>query len=51
MKFGINLNLIIKNDQYLQIVSNAMAGMNAVEHVKNVNKIITNVAKETVIEK
>jgi hypothetical protein len=40
-----------KNDQYLQIVSNAMAGMNAEEHVKNVNKIISNVAKETVIEK
>jgi len=40
-----------KNDQYLQIVSNAMAGMNPEEHVKNVNKIISNVAKETVIEK
>jgi hypothetical protein len=40
-----------KNDQYLQIVSNAMAGMNNEEHIKNVNKIISNVAKETVIEK
>ena len=40
-----------KNDQYLKIVSNAMAGMNTEEHVKNVNKIISNVAKETVIEK
>jgi hypothetical protein len=40
-----------KNDQYLKIVSNAMAGMNSEEHVKNVNKIISNVAKETVIEK
>jgi hypothetical protein len=40
-----------KNDQYLQIVSNSMAGMNSEEHIKNVNKIISNVAKETVIEK
>ena len=40
-----------KNDQYLNIVSNAMAGMNTEEQIKNVNKIITNVAKETVIEK
>ena len=40
-----------KNDQYLKIVSNSMSGINSDEQVKNVNKIISNVAKETVIDK
>ena len=40
-----------KNDQYLKIVSNSMSGMNSDEQIKNINKIITNVAKETVIDK
>jgi hypothetical protein len=40
-----------KNDQYLKIVSNSMSGMNSDEQVKNINKIISNVAKETVIDK
>ena len=40
-----------ENDKYLQIVSEAMSGSTKEETVKNYNKIIKNIAKETVIEK
>ena len=40
-----------ENDRYLQIVSEAMSGATKEECVKNYNKIIKNIAKETVIEK
>ena len=40
-----------KNDLYLKIVSNSMNGLTEAEGKKNINKIITNVAKETVIQK
>jgi hypothetical protein len=39
------------NDKYLQIVSNSMSGSTEEEQKKNINKIISNVAKETVIIK
>ena len=39
------------NDMYLKIVSNAMNGSTEEESLKNINKIISNVAKETVIQK
>ena len=40
-----------ENDRYLQIVSEAMSGATKEETVKNYNKIIKNIAKETVIDK
>ena len=40
-----------KNNLYLKIVSNAMCGIDKEESDKNVNKIISNVAKEVTIQK
>jgi len=40
-----------ENDKYLQIVSESMAGSTKDDSLKNHNKIIKNIAKETVIEK
>jgi hypothetical protein len=40
-----------ENDRYLQIVSEAMSGATKEETVKNYNKIIKNIAKESIIEK
>jgi hypothetical protein len=40
-----------KNDLYLKIVSNSMNGLTKEEANKNINKIITNVAKNVTIEK
>jgi hypothetical protein len=41
----------IKNNFYLKIVSNSMNGSTEEEGQKNINKIISNIAKETVIQK
>ena len=40
-----------KNNLYLKIVSNSMNGLDKEEGTKNITKIISNVAKETIIEK
>ena len=40
-----------KNDTYLHIVSNAMAGCNKEEQDNNINKIVSKISKEAVIEK
>ena len=40
-----------ENDKYLQIVSESMSGSTKEETNKNYNKIIKNIAKETVIDK
>lgn len=40
-----------KNNIYLKIVSNSMSGATSEESSKNINKIISNVAKEVVIDK
>ena len=40
-----------KNDTYLHIVSNAMAGSNKEEQETNINKIVSKISKEAVIEK
>jgi hypothetical protein len=40
-----------KNNLYLKIVSNSMNGLTKEEGEKNINKIISNVAKEVVIDK
>lgn len=40
-----------KNDQYLHIVSNAMNGLTPEETQKNYDKIISNLAKEVIIQK
>jgi hypothetical protein len=40
-----------KNNLYLKIVSNSMSGSDKVDCDKNLNKIISNVAKETLIPK
>jgi hypothetical protein len=40
-----------KNNLYLKIVSNSMNGLTEDEGVKNISKIISNVAKEVVIDK
>ena len=40
-----------KNNLYLKIVSNSMNGSNKEEGTKNITKIISNVAKETMIQK
>ena len=41
----------IKNDKYLKIVSNSMSGSTEEEQKSNINKIISKVAKEVVINK
>ena len=41
----------MKNDLYLKIVSNSMNGLTKEEGDKNINKIISNVAKDVVINK
>lgn len=40
-----------KNNLYLKIVSNSMNGLTEEEGEKNINKIISNVAKNTIIDK
>ena len=40
-----------KNNLYLKIVSNCMNGLTKEEGENNINKIITNVAKNVIIEK
>jgi hypothetical protein len=40
-----------KNDLYLKIVSNSMNGLTKEEGEKNMNKIISNIAKKVIIEK
>jgi uncharacterized protein (UPF0305 family) len=40
-----------KNNLFLKIVSNSMNGSTEEESSKNINKIISNVAKEVIIEK
>ena len=40
-----------KNDTYLNIIMNSMAGSSQEESINNTNKIITKVAKEVVIDK
>jgi hypothetical protein len=40
-----------KNNLYLKIVSNSMNGLTEEEGHKNINKIISNVAKKTIIDK
>ena len=40
-----------KNNMYLKIVSNSMNGLTKEEGDKNIHKIISNVAKETIIQK
>jgi hypothetical protein len=40
-----------KNDLYLKIVSNSMNGLTKEEGDKNINKIISNVAKKVIIDK
>jgi hypothetical protein len=40
-----------KNDTYLKIVSNSMSGLTTEEQIKNIDKIISKVAKEAVINK
>lgn len=40
-----------KNNLYLKIVSNAMSGSSSEETSKNINKIISNVAKQVIIDK
>jgi hypothetical protein len=40
-----------KNDMYLNIVSNSMSGLTNEEQSKNINKIVSNIAKESLIEK
>ena len=40
-----------KNNMYLKIVSNSMSGLTSDESSKNINKIISNVAKVVTIDK
>ena len=40
-----------KNDLYLKIVGNAMSGLTTEEQMSNINKIVSKVAKEAVIDK
>jgi hypothetical protein len=40
-----------ENDKYLQIVNESMGALTEEEKMKNINKIITRIAKEVVIEK
>jgi hypothetical protein len=39
------------NDTYLQIVSNAMSGSTTEEQSSNLNKIVTKISKEAIINK
>ena len=39
------------NDKYFKIVMNSMSGSTEEEQKKNINKIVSNIAKETVIIK
>ena len=39
------------NNQYMNIISNSMCGSSPQEQMQNMNKIITNVAKEVIIQK
>ena len=48
---GCKESVSTKNDAYLNIVMNSMAGSSTEETSNNMNKIITNVAKEVVIDK
>jgi hypothetical protein len=41
----------VKNDLYLKIVSNSMSGSTSEESNRNINKIISNLSKEVVINK
>jgi hypothetical protein len=52
-KFNKNFNQYDskQNDQYLQIVTNAMSGGTIEEQNNSYNKIIKNIAKETIIDK
>jgi hypothetical protein len=40
-----------KNDKYLKIVSNSMAGLTKEEITKNISKIVSNIARKVVINK
>jgi hypothetical protein len=40
-----------KNDLYLKIVGNSMSGLTTEEQLKNYEKIISKVAKESIIDK
>lgn len=40
-----------KNDEYMKLISNCMSGNSNEEQLNNINKIISNVAKEVVIDK
>ena len=40
-----------QNDKYLKIVSNAMSGSTEEEQRTNINKIVSKVAKEVIINK
>ena len=40
-----------KNDLYLKIVGNAMSGITTEEQIKNIDKIVSKVARETIIGK
>ena len=40
-----------KNNLYLKIVSNSMNGLTKEESDKNINKIISNLSKEVIIDK
>jgi hypothetical protein len=40
-----------KNDLYLKIVGNSMSGLTTEEQIKNIDKIVSKVAKETIIGK
>ena len=48
---GCKESVSTKNDAYLNIVMNSMAGSSTEETSNNMNKIITNVAKKVVIDK
>ena len=40
-----------KNDEYMKLISNCMSGESREEQIHNINKIISNVAKEVIIDK
>jgi hypothetical protein len=40
-----------KNDEYMKLISNCMSGESTEEQKQNINKIISNVAKEVIIDK
>jgi hypothetical protein len=47
----INMIVVKTNNLYLKIVSNSMNGLTSEEDTKNIHKIISNLAKKTVIDK